>query len=151
MNEAGRVLLRYEPRMRAYFHACTRGRDTVDELVQEAACAVLASYHRCENTADPTAWVLGVCRNVLRVWRRRCRTANCLPLYDQPVEDRPRTDVLAVEIALEELPGPYRRLFECYYRRAQPVESIARELDLPVGTVKYRLHRLRALLREGLD
>jgi RNA polymerase sigma-70 factor (ECF subfamily) len=54
----------------------------------------------------------------------------------------------AVARLVEELPDVYRTVVHMRYWMDQPVEEIARALDVPAGTVKSYLSRARGRLRE---
>lgn len=52
--------------------------------------------------------------------------------------------------AIEQLPTRYRQLVELRYFKEYSYEEVAKELNLPLGTVKAQLHRSRELLKELL-
>jgi RNA polymerase sigma-70 factor, ECF subfamily len=58
-----------------------------------------------------------------------------------------RVDLLR---ALTELPEGDRRLLQMRYEEDLTQASVAIRLGIPEGTVKVRLHRLRARLRHAL-
>jgi len=60
--------------------------------------------------------------------------------------DRERARLL--QEALERIPGHYRSPLVLAHIEGLPLEEIARILDLPEGTVKSRLFRARAMLKE---
>ena len=67
---------------------------------------------------------------------------------DPEVESAPlRVDLFR---ALAELPEPDRRLLQMRYGEDLTQASVADRLGIPEGTVKVRLHRLRARLRVAL-
>jgi RNA polymerase sigma-70 factor (ECF subfamily) len=55
-----------------------------------------------------------------------------------------------VQQVLEQLPPENCVLFELHYRDGYVYEELAAHLDIRVGTVKSRLHRIRGALREAL-
>jgi RNA polymerase sigma-70 factor (ECF subfamily) len=48
---------------------------------------------------------------------------------------------------IDRLPENCRTVVELHYFEEQPVAEIARFLDLPETTIKWRLHRARAMLQ----
>jgi RNA polymerase sigma-70 factor (ECF subfamily) len=56
-----------------------------------------------------------------------------------------------VEAALERLPEPYRAMLVLRHQEHLSYEAIAEALEIPLGTVKARIHRARARLRELLE
>jgi RNA polymerase sigma-70 factor (ECF subfamily) len=57
----------------------------------------------------------------------------------------------AIRQAIRELPDLYAGVVVLHYLEGLGVKEIAARLDMPVGTVKIRLHRARATLRERLE
>lgn len=54
-------------------------------------------------------------------------------------------------VALEGLPPEFRAVIERFYWQEQPITVIAQQLGVALGTVKSRLFRGKALLRERLE
>jgi RNA polymerase sigma-70 factor (ECF subfamily) len=50
----------------------------------------------------------------------------------------------------DELPPHYRSMIVLRHQEQLSYEEIAQVLDLPLGTVKARIHRARAMMREKL-
>ncbi len=67
---------------------------------------------------------------------------------EQETERRELADLL--NRALLAMPHPQREIFYRYYYYNQPIGDIARALDMNPATVKTKLHRGRALLKEKL-
>ncbi len=59
--------------------------------------------------------------------------------------------VEAVRLALDSIAEPLRFVVKRRYFDEKSVEDIARELGVPVGTVKSRLHKAREVLHELID
>jgi RNA polymerase sigma factor (sigma-70 family) len=102
--------------------------------------------------AQPWAWIARICqRECARLVTRR-RDAE---LAAEPAEDAPSFEDRIVEqdaarSAVADLPAIDRELIELRYAHDQTYARIAELLDLPVGTVKVRLHRARLRLRDAL-
>ena len=56
----------------------------------------------------------------------------------------------ALEQELSRLPTVEREALTLFYLRELSLQEIAQALDIPVGTVKSRLHRARRMLRREL-
>jgi len=61
-----------------------------------------------------------------------------------------RLDTEQVAAALETLPEEYRTVSTLYFMDDLAYDDIARVLDIPVGTVRSRLHRGRKILQKAL-
>ncbi len=136
--------------------------DAAEDLAQEAWLAARASRHPASGRSR--AWLSGILRNLARMhWRRERRLrererrhgagrgAGPSPV-PPPDELLSRVEqqqlVLEAVAALEE---PYREaVLVRYFQDLTPVEMAA-QLGLPIATVKTRLRRALALLREALD
>jgi RNA polymerase sigma-70 factor, ECF subfamily len=110
----------------------------------------------------PLPWLLAITRREALRWHgRRAPGATSL---DEPAlaaarlgddaswsGDERSIDALAVRAAVGGLSRDDRRLVALRYAADLTQIEIARRLGTPEGTVKIRLHRLRARLREDLD
>jgi RNA polymerase sigma factor (sigma-70 family) len=129
---------------------------SADDLVQETWLAALQSGGGERN---PAAWLAGVARNLARRARRseesrprRERAAarpEALPATDELVaEGELQRRLIEAVMALEE---PQRSTVLLRYFRGLSGEEIARAQGVPSATVRTRLARALARLREALD
>jgi RNA polymerase sigma-70 factor (ECF subfamily) len=58
---------------------------------------------------------------------------------------------LILNEAILALPAPHREIVSMYHAEERSYEEIAAQMNLPVGTVKSRLNRARAALRQSLE
>ena len=128
-----------------------------DDAVQEALARAWRNRHRCRTPEAPLPWLLAITRNeALRIRGRASQRAQVEPAEREPggdedplLESAPlRADLTRV---LAGLPDHDRRLLEMRYGEDLTQESVAGRLGIPEGTVKVRLHRLRARLRGELE
>jgi RNA polymerase sigma-70 factor (ECF subfamily) len=128
------------------------------DLVQEALLRIrkgLQSYR----PGSLEAWLSRIVTNVFldEVRRRRRRPLEALPddperlLPPSPSADE-ATDSLSDEVqrALRRLPEDFRAAVVLCDVVGLSYEDIAAALDVPVGTVRSRIHRGRRLLRSAL-
>lgn len=137
------------------------GASMTEEDVEEAASDVfLALWEQanCLSLSTVRPWLGGVARNKARQkLRDRGLTLSLdedlLAVDGADLEEglaREERDRLVREAVLAMEPTD-RAIFLRYYYHCQPVNLIARELKLPVSTVKSRLHRGREKLRKTLE
>ena len=85
--------------------------------------------------------------NVLYIHiREKCRWA----ALRQKMERTLRTDVnenIELRMIIESLPPGLSAIYDLFYVQRYSIDDIARLLDLPAGTVKYRLFELRNKVR----
>lgn len=130
-------------------------------LAEEAAQEVFLALLRRRDGYDPErgavgAYLLGIARHWLaRHWRQQVRWA---PLAEEvtaapggPPEAERREAIALVRRAIAALPESYRAVVVLCEIEDQSYEAAALALNCPVGTVRSRLHRARALLARKLD
>lgn len=133
--------------------------EDAEEAVQEALVRAWRSAPTADGLESPVAWTLQITRNeALRVLERRKRLhARELPEEHaaEPVSDDERLDDLvaatATAQAVAALDPDEQKLIGLRYVRDLSQPEMARFLDLPEGTVKVRLHRVRGRLRKALE
>ena len=137
------------------------GSSMTEADVEEAASDVfLALWEQADRVSLSTVrpWLGGVARNKAR---QKLRERGLTLSLDEDVlvvdgadleEDLAREERdLLVRSAVLAMEPTDRAIFLRYYYHCQPVNLIARELKLPVSTVKSRLHRGREKLRAKLE
>ena len=134
-------------------------RDDAEEAVQEAFIRAWRKRSACRTPATPLPWLLQITRNEsMRLAARRShRQASEIPeaepeavrgaAIETPL-DRTLMGV-ATEQALSMLAEDERRLLRLRYEEDLTQGQVAAALGVPEGTVKVRLHRVRARLRSS--
>jgi RNA polymerase sigma-70 factor, ECF subfamily len=123
-----------------------------EEVVQEAFARASTRWSRIRDYDLPEAWVRRVAMNLAADrHRRRHRQLAALQRHGPPAPVPPvSVEALALFHALGTLPIRQRQAIVLHYLADLPVEEIARDLALPVGTVKSRLARARQRLAAQL-
>ncbi len=143
-------------RLVAALYALTGDYAEAQDLVQEAYARALARPTQFLDVADPEAWLRTVAVNLARTrWRRRrlfdtlVRTGRVA----RPVDAVPGADPnrVALIAALQKLSRATRETIVLHHLADMSVHEVARTLDVPVGTVKARLSRGRAMLATMLS
>ena len=79
------------------------------------------------------------------------RTIDLEDPSDRPDEDAERSELARrLEALVEELPPDSRAAILLRHQQDLPYEEIARVLQVPLGTVKARIHRARIMLKQKL-
>jgi RNA polymerase sigma-70 factor (ECF subfamily) len=141
-------------------------RHEAEDATQDVFVEVLRSLPRYEGRSRLRTWVLGLARNVCL--RRRRAAARGLPSPRDPagaeetllsIPDTTadveavlarRETVERVRAAIEELGPEHRAVVLLREIEGLSYEEIASVLDVPVGTVRSRLHNARAILAASL-
>jgi RNA polymerase sigma-70 factor (ECF subfamily) len=149
---------RYHPMVHAlvWRMACARGDAHVADLVQDALIRVLEHIARFDpaGPARLSTWILTIATRVVLNDRRRdtSRGATLEPAayVDPAVAASERELAVAIARAVVELPEAQRVTFVLREYHDLDYGEIAQALDVDVGTVKSRLSRARAAVRETL-
>jgi RNA polymerase sigma-70 factor, ECF subfamily len=125
-----------------------------EDAVQEAFARASVRWGRIGGYESPEAWVRRVALNLaftgLRRARRLLEVLSRAPA--QQLQAPLPADSLGLVEALKALPLPFRQVLALHYLADLPVERVAGELGIAVGTAKSRLARAReALARQLVD
>ena len=133
-----------------------RDRSRAEEMAQEAFIRAWRGLSSWRREASFSTWLFGLAANVFRSELKRFPTL-MVPMEDvkepslpagqlDALSERSRDDV--VRRAVLALPERYREPVVLFYFHEKDVEVVAQTMGLPQGTVKARLSRARALLRQ---
>jgi RNA polymerase sigma-70 factor (ECF subfamily) len=119
-----------------------------EDVVQEAMARAAVRWARVGDYDAPEAWVRRVAFNLAVSGHRRTRRRLAALLRLGPPAPVPPVSVEALALAqeLQGLTVAHRQVIVLHYLADLPVEQVAGELGVPVGTVKARLARARGAL-----
>ncbi len=164
------IMTRHNQRLYRLARSILRSDAEAEDALQDAYLNAFAGLKSFRGDAALSTWLSRIVVNEalgrLRKWRR----TNTQPLPDL---DRPAADIIPfpgnasqddpersmaqrqivafVEAAADELPDAFRAVFFARAIEGLDVEETAQLLGLKPQTVKTRLHRARAMLRQKLD
>ena len=125
-------------------------RADAEEVAQEAFVRLIEQWPKIRTYDDPEAWVRTVAVRLLVSRHRRrmvaLRAAPHLARRTRPPAE-PSPDAVDLANALGRLPVSHRAVVLLHHLLEIPVEDVATQLRVPVGTVKSRLARARLALR----
>ena len=151
-----------------FARSLARNGDDADDLVQETYLRAFRSRHTWRDGADMRRWLFTICKNVFLRLAERARetvslddeageeTLAAVRLHNELVSSGEgglldRIDVgPAIRRALGNIAPVYRTVVVLVDMEGYGYEDAAKELDIPVGTVRSRLFRARRLLQEAL-
>lgn len=147
----------HAPALWRYVVRLTGDTALADDVVQET---LLRAWRRPrlldQSGASARAWLFTVARNLVIDERRSAHARHEIGTDTLPeIPSIDQTDALLdtwlVADALAGLSVDHRAVVVCSYYRGQSVAETARELDIPEGTVKSRLHYALRALRLALQ
>jgi RNA polymerase sigma-70 factor, ECF subfamily len=150
------LVLRHERRV---YNVCLRmlGRpEDARDATQDAFISVLRRADSFRGQSAFSTWLhriaVNACYDLLRK-RQRAPLLDAEPSEPGPPSPDPAeaaAEALDVRDALLEVPPEFRAVLVLHDVQDLPYEEIAAVLDVPVGTVKSRLHRGRVALARAL-
>ena len=147
-----------------------RNSDDANDLLQETVLRAYRFFHQFESGTNCRAWMLTILFNNFRNGYRKTlreQPAATAEEFDRKVEGESlRTDPAGsnpeallsgqgmegeVETALASLPGEFREAILLVDVDELSYQEVSGVLNIPIGTVKSRVSRGRAMLREALS
>jgi RNA polymerase sigma-70 factor (ECF subfamily) len=149
----------------------TRNQADAEDLVQEATLHALRGWHTFQRGSLFKPWFFRILTNCHRMrWRTRARRLFTVSLDETPelflynatgaagvpVESDPATELIgrmsrdSIQGAIRQLPVDYQEAAALYFSDELSYQEIAEVLNVPIGTVRSRLHRARKLLQRLL-
>ena len=124
-------------------------RHEAEEVVQDAFVRLIGQWSSVSRYDNPEAWLRKVALGLLSNRRRKCRNGvRALVRADRPTSvPPPGAEAVDLERALAALPAQQRIVVLLVHVVGLDLESAARELGVPTGTVKSRLSRARSALQ----
>lgn len=126
------------------------------DVVQEAFVATWRHLPGLRDRAKFDAWlnklIVNQCRDVLRR-RRRSKEVSLEGVLEPQGEDPTVAvaEIAAINAAFELLTADHRHLLVMHHLHRMSVVDLARQLGVPEGTAKWRLHAARAALGRALE
>ena len=141
------------PAILGYLRGMVGGSNSAQDLLQQTFLEVLRRPEQLDRAVSPRAWLFGVARRLALNSYRRRENMTSLPAQ---LEARSSTEDSRIETmrqAITNLPGPMQETLELRLSRDLSYQEIATVLEIPIGTVRSRLHaavlRLRQVLLGG--
>lgn len=148
----------FEPLSRCALTLC-RDRQHAEDITQETLFEAWRSIRRFDGRCQFSTWLYGILRHrFLKTQRRNALRIEELPSGEvgslphstsDPTHEIQRADDAArVRHAVSSLPSEHRDVIELRFFADASLDDIAAVLDIPLGTVKSRLHNGLEKLRQ---
>ncbi len=159
----GRLVTRYQDRLYNTLVHVTGSAEDGRDVCQDAFVQAFLKLRSFQRTSAFYTWLYRIALNMAASRRRRKKPTLSVDQhrentgYDPPSRDGQPSEPLErreraarVQAALRTLDDDFRTVLVLREIDGHPYETIAEMLDLPLGTVRSRLHRARMELREQL-
>ena len=145
-----------------------RNADDAQDLLQETYYKAFKNYHQFENGTNSKAWMFMILKNTfINNYRKLKREPAKLDydeiedIYENIKSDQAKDNNLDLDFynnllddelsaALSKIPSKMKEVFLLCDLEGYTYEEIAEITDIPIGTVRSRLHRARNLLQDEL-
>jgi RNA polymerase sigma-70 factor (ECF subfamily) len=150
---------RHGPGLLTYLSSRLGNRQWAEEVLQEVMFAVWQSAGRFRGESRVYTWMIIIARNRAINAFQRDKSLSDKPLEDEtgaiPAQIDTDIELLAqldeLRIAVSQLPDEQRETLELVFIHGLSNHETAAVLNIPSGTVKSRLFRAKARLREWLE
>lgn len=161
------LLARYERAVHGLVRRMVPDPEEARDLAQETFIRAFRSLGQFDQSRKFSSWLFRIANNLCIDHYRR-RKLSTVPLVrqtegeDEEVRDLPTPEAGPAEefadrersrrllIAVQALPPTYRVVLLLRHQEDRSYEEIAEILELPLGTIKARIHRAHRLLKEKL-
>jgi RNA polymerase sigma-70 factor (ECF subfamily) len=122
------------------------------DICQETWLAIARGLHRLDDPAAFAPWAYRIATRKAADWTRgRVRDRRLTDAPSPSASSPPSDDTERVREAIGRLPPERRAILSMHYADGLALTHIAQALQVPVGTVKSRLHAARAELKRVLE
>ena len=144
MQDFERLLRKHYGPLERFVKFRMDGTSDADDVLQEVCLQACQRFHTLRDREKFKPWILQIAQNKCRDYYRQKRL-ELVPLETvEPFLTASRHGpVEAVRATLEELSEKDRLILEMHYFAEMDQTEIARRLQIPVGTVKSRMHTAR--------
>lgn len=130
--------------------------EEAQDILQETYLTAWQKFGQLKSEDSFKPWIISIARNKCNDYFRNKAAVLEIPLEEAPelTMDDGRmgiSEVLAVRDHLEKMADKEKEILYLYFWKQLPQAEIAKRLDVPVGTVKSRLHVAKEKFRESYD
>jgi len=154
------LVARYQDRLLNFVGRIVTDQETAEELIQETFLRIFNQKHSYTPEFAVSTWIYTIALNLARSELRKRKLRRFLSLdflkEESDIEIADKTNFTGESLApilhkaIDALPEDYKTAFVLCDIQRLPYQQIAEILRVPVGTVKSRINRARAMLRDKL-
>ena len=156
----GQLFQSHTPNLQDFALQLTRDKNDAEDLFQDTVYKAMRYRHLYQPKTNLQAWLMTIMRNTfINEWRKRKRKQQAAELQIPGVTltqtSATRNDGES-KVTMQELMKSMDQLEEGLSKpflmafRGYKYEEIATEMDLPLGTIKSRIHQARKLLKTSI-
>ncbi|WP_042142177.1 RNA polymerase sigma factor SigW [Paucisalibacillus sp. EB02] len=162
------IVMFYQDKIYQHCHRMLGNKHEAEDIAQEAFIRAYVNIHSYDERRKFSTWLYRIATNLTidRLRKRKpdyyldaeVKGTEGLDMYSQLAADGklPEDEIEGLELQhyiqkqIAELPPKYRSIIMLRYLEDFSLQEISEILDIPIGTVKTRIHRGREALRKKL-
>nr|MBN2277917.1 sigma-70 family RNA polymerase sigma factor [candidate division Zixibacteria bacterium] len=149
---------RYKDRLMNIIMRMLHSHEEAEDIVQETFVRVYQHRDSFDFRHCFSTWIYTIALNLARNELRKRKRFKFFDIFDMQGKEAeiavemelPTNMPKAIESALTALPEKYKMAFVLRDIQELPYEEVAKIMNIPLGTVKSRVNRARAMLRDKL-
>lgn len=153
-----KIVEKYKDRLMNVIFRMLSSSEEAEDIVQETFVRVYQHRKSFDFRHCFSTWIYTIALNLARNELRKRKRFRFFDIFDMQGNESeiavemeiPSNLPKAIENALETLPEKYKMAFVLRDIQELPYEEVAKIMNIPLGTVKSRVNRARAMLREKL-
>ena len=168
-NAFAEIVELYQDKLYRVCYRMLGNKHEAEDIAQEAFVRAFVNIHTFDTNRKFSTWLYRIGTNLCidRIRKKKpdyfldaeVAGTEGLNMYSQiaSTEELPEDEVLKMEMQervqyeISRLPDKYRAVIVLKYMEDLPLQEISDILDMPLGTVKTRIHRGREALRKQLS
>jgi RNA polymerase sigma-70 factor, ECF subfamily len=152
------IVEKYKNRLMSVIFRMIQSSEEAEDIVQETFLRVYQHRDSFDFRHCFSTWLYTIALNLARNELRKRKRFKFFDIFDMQGKESeiavemelPSNLPQALEKAMENLPEKYKTAFVLRDVQELPYEEVAQIMNIPLGTVKSRVNRARAILREKL-
>ena len=129
-------------------------KDQAEEAAQETLVRAYFNMNKLNKPDSFFSWLLGIADHVAKEQIRKEKIQQKrdeIHSFSKEIQSTEISEDYSLEVAISKLPQSYRKVILLRYYGKHSCSEIAKQLDMPLGTVTKQLSRAYAMLRQSLQ
>ena len=144
-------------KVRAYMYCVCENSADADDMAQDCCLRALKAWEQYDGRASRQAWLFGIAKRTRVDWLRKKKresTLTNLKNSEQQSETKPEeTNINKIDKVwdtVKNLNPEHSEIIHLRFAAGLSYEQIAHTLEIPIGTVRSRLHRGLKAIKENV-
>ncbi|MBV4368590.1 RNA polymerase sigma factor [Erwinia sp. BNK-24-b] len=157
------ILCQQNRKLHNFIRKRVSNREDVEDIAQMTCVEVLRNSHKFLGASRPETWLFGIAANLIRNYYKTHQNRFLFDSINEEnvlelVQECDPSDIIAndqllgvMAASIDRLPEETRRMLTILVERNGSYQDVATSLNIPLGTVKSRLSRVRETLKSTIS